>query len=200
MACQLVNQLGGRAVAVVSSQEKADYCIGLGAVGTIDRRQFDHWGRSPESDTLDHANWSKGLKEFGRSIWDVLGERRSPTLVFEHPGSDTMATSVFVCAPGGMIVVCGATTGYQIDVDLRILWMRQKRLQGSHFANLAECRNVIALADRGLLDPCLGHVYDFEQIGEAHQDMHDGIQSTGNLATLVGAPTSGLGQQPTTRK
>lgn len=193
MACQLVNQLGGRPIAVVSSPEKAEHCLRLGATGTIDRRQFDHWGRTPKSDTLESANWSKGMKEFGRSIWDVLGERRSPEIVFEHPGSDTMTTSVFVCAPGGMIVVCGATTGYQIDVDLRQLWMRQKRLQGSHFANLAECRNVIALASRGLLDPCLGQVYDFEEIGAAHQHMFDGSQATGNLAALINAPTKGLG-------
>ncbi|NKY33864.1 crotonyl-CoA carboxylase/reductase [Nocardia speluncae] len=199
MACQLVNQMGGRAVAVVSSQEKAEYCLGLGAVGTIDRRKFDHWGRTPDPDTAEHRSWSNGLKEFGRAIWDVLGERRSPSLVFEHPGSDTMATSVFVCAPGGMIVVCGATSGYHIDVDLRILWMRQKRLQGSHFANLAECRNVIALTSQGLLDPCLGHVYDFDQIGAAHQNMQDGIQSAGNLAALVGAKTPGLGQEFITR-
>ena len=34
-----------------------------------------------------------------------------------------------------MVVICAGTTGYNADVDLRYLWMRQKRLQGSHFAN-----------------------------------------------------------------
>jgi crotonyl-CoA carboxylase/reductase len=72
---------------------------------------------------------------FGSAIWDVLGEKRSPNIVFEHPGESTIPTSIFVCDTGGMVVVCAGTTGYNATVDLRYLWMRQKRLQGSHFAN-----------------------------------------------------------------
>ena len=34
-----------------------------------------------------------------------------------------------------MVVICAGTSGYHAVVDLRYLWMRQKRLQGSHFAN-----------------------------------------------------------------
>ena len=34
-----------------------------------------------------------------------------------------------------MVVICAGTTGYNATLDLRYLWMRQKRLQGSHFAN-----------------------------------------------------------------
>jgi crotonyl-CoA carboxylase/reductase len=195
MACQLVHRLGGRGIAVVSSEEKADHCTRLGAVGTIDRRRFDHWGPTPAAGSPEAADWAAGLKAFGRTMWDILGERRGAAVVFEHPGSDTMATSVFVCAPGGMVVVCGATSGYRVEVDLRLLWMRQKRLQGSHFANLNECRAVTALVNRGLLDPCLGRVYGFSEIGAAHQDMFDGIQAVGNLAALVGAPEPGLGGQ-----
>ena len=64
-----------------------------------------------------------------------VGERRNPRIVFEHPGEDTIPTSIFVCENGGMVVICAGTTGYHAAVDLRYLWMRQKRLQGSHFAN-----------------------------------------------------------------
>jgi crotonyl-CoA carboxylase/reductase len=124
----------------------------------------------------------------------VLGERRSPALVFEHPGSDTMSTSLFVCASGGMIVICGATSGYRVELDLRLLWMRQKRLQGSHYADLSQCRAVVALVTQGVLDPCLGHVYTFDEIGRAHQDMRDGVQTPGNIAALVGSPEVGLGR------
>jgi crotonyl-CoA carboxylase/reductase len=194
MACQLVDRLGGRAVAVVSSSEKSAHCLRLGAVGTIDRRDFDHWGKPPAAGTSEAKAWSSGLKRFGRAFWDVLGERRPPEIVFEHPGSDTMSTSLFVCASGGMIVICGATSGYRVELDLRLLWMRQKRLQGSHYADLSECRAVVALATQGVLDPCLGHVYTFDDIGRAHQDMRDGTQKSGNLSTLVGSPELGLGR------
>ena len=46
-----------------------------------------------------------------------------------------MPTSIFVCETGGMVVICAGTTGYNATLDLRYHWMRQKRLQGSHFAN-----------------------------------------------------------------
>ena len=60
----------------------------------------------------------------------MLGEKRAPNIVFEHPGETTIPTSIFVCETGGMVVVCAGTTGYNATVDLRYLWMRQKRLQG----------------------------------------------------------------------
>ncbi|MEV6694948.1 crotonyl-CoA carboxylase/reductase [Micromonospora sp. NPDC051196] len=187
MAISLVNRMGGKAVAVVSSPEKASYCMSIGAAGTIDRTRFDHWGRLPVADSRENKRVADGMRAFGRAIWEILGENIAPKIVFEHPGSDTLPTSVFVCAPGGMVVICGATSGYQADVDLRYLWMRQKRLQGSHFANPAECRATTELVGAGLIGPCLGHTYSFEEIGQAHQDMHDGTQAPGNLVALVGA-------------
>lgn len=44
MAIQIVNAAGAKAVAVVSSEDKQDYCRNLGAVGVINRNQFNHWG------------------------------------------------------------------------------------------------------------------------------------------------------------
>ena len=55
------------------------------------------------------------------------------------PARSTIPTSMFVCDNGGMVVICAGTTGYHAAVDLRYLWMRQKRLQGSHFANDEQC-------------------------------------------------------------
>ena len=34
-----------------------------------------------------------------------------PNIVFEHPGRQTMGASVFVCARGGTVVTCAATSG-----------------------------------------------------------------------------------------
>ncbi|MFE3553319.1 crotonyl-CoA carboxylase/reductase [Streptomyces sp. NPDC059193] len=196
MAISLTRQMGGRPIAVVSSPEKAKYCLDLGAAGVIDRTKFSHWGRVPEAGTEAHQRWTADLRAFGREIWDILGEKASPKIVFEHPGSDTIPTSVYVCGTGGMIVICGATSGFNVDVDLRYLWMRQKRLQGSHFANPRECLAVTRLVDMGLLDPHLGHTYAFEEIGRAHQDLLEGVQAPGNSAVLVGATNNpGLGDR-----
>ena len=122
-----------------------------------------------------------------------VGERRNPAIVFEHPGEDTIPTSVFVCDPGGMVVICAGTTGYSAMVDLRYHWVRQKRLQGSHGTNDPQAAAYNDLVCEGVIDPCLGQVSSFDEIGEVHQQMAEGRLAFGNAAILIGAPTAGLG-------
>ena len=56
--------------------------------------------------------------------------------MFEHPGEQTFPVSSLVVKRGGMVVFCAGTTGYNLTFDARYVWMRQKRIQGSHFAHL----------------------------------------------------------------
>jgi NADPH:quinone reductase-like Zn-dependent oxidoreductase len=39
--------------------------------------------------------------------------------VFEHSGEATLPTSIFVCATGGMVMICAGTSGYNVTMDLR---------------------------------------------------------------------------------
>jgi crotonyl-CoA carboxylase/reductase len=92
-----------------------------------------------------------------------------------------------------MVVVCAGTSGYNATVDLRYLWMRQKRLQGSHFANTVQCNEMNQLALRGQLDPCLSRAFTYEELPLAHQLMHDNKHPHGNMSVLIGATEFGLG-------
>jgi crotonyl-CoA carboxylase/reductase len=147
-----------------------------------------HW-----KDNVGYAKWMKGVRAFGAKIWEVLGEKRAPNIVFEHPGETTIPTSIFVCDTGGMVVVCAGTTGYNATVDLRYLWMRQKRLQGSHFANTEQSNQMNQLALRGLLDPCMSRAFTYDEIPVAHQLMYENKHPHGNMSVLVGATEFGLG-------
>jgi crotonyl-CoA carboxylase/reductase len=193
MAIQLAAIAGGRPVAVVSSEEKFAFCKRLGAVGCINRKSFSHWGRLGDCDDADAMKrFTAGARDFGKAIWDLLGSRSNPRIVFEHPGEDTVPTSVFVCDTGGMVVICAGTTGYNADADLRYLWMRQKRLQGSHFANDEQAAAFNDLVIAGKVDPCLSRVFRFEQTGECHELMYENRHPDGNMAILVGAPREGM--------
>ncbi|MGQ0670553.1 MAG: crotonyl-CoA carboxylase/reductase [Actinomycetota bacterium] len=197
LAIQLVANAGGKAVAAVSSEERGEYCKRLGAVGYIDRKQFDHWGTPPHwKDAEGWGAWFNGAKAFGKAIWDVVGERRSPAIVFEHPGEDTIPTSIFVCDRGGMVVICAGTTGYSATVDLRFLWNLQKRFQGSHLFNDEQAAAFNRLVIDGKVQPTLGHTYAFEETGHVHQLMADGKLPEGNVSILVSAPTTGLKELP----
>jgi crotonyl-CoA carboxylase/reductase len=197
MAIQIAREFGGKPVAVVSSDDKAEFCTKLGAAGVINRKDFDHWGMPPHwTDTEAYASWTEGAKAFGKAIWEVLGEKRSPRIVFEHPGEDTVPTSIFTCDTGGMVVICAGTTGYNAVADLRYLWMRQKRLQGSHFANDEQSRDFNQLVVDGKIDPCLSRTFSFEDISTAHQLMFDNAHPEGNMAALVSAPGEALTDLP----
>jgi crotonyl-CoA carboxylase/reductase len=194
MALELTRALGGRAVAVVSDEERRVFAQEHGAVGVIDRRQFSHWGPLPDTkDARAYGEWAKGARAFGKAIWDVLGERTSPRIVFEHPGEATLPSSCFVCATGGMMVICAGTSGYNVTMDLRYVWMRQKRLQGSHLANDEQAAAITKLVADGLVDPCLSRTYDFDQIPECHQLMLDNRHPPGNMGVLVNAREPGTG-------
>ncbi|HEY6557618.1 MAG TPA: crotonyl-CoA carboxylase/reductase [Polyangiaceae bacterium] len=193
MAIQIVRAAGGKAVAVVSKDDAFEYCKKLGAVGCINRKNFKHWGMLPHwKDDAAFNTWMGGAKEFGKAFWQALGEKRSPRIVFEHPGEDTIPTSIFVCDTGGMVVICAGTTGYNATLDLRYHWMRQKRLQGSHFANDDQAKGINDLVIAGKVDPCLGRVFPFAETGDCHQLMRENKHPAGNMSILVNATKTGM--------
>lgn len=192
-AIQIVREMGGVPVAVISSEDKRKFCMKLGARGCVNRTEFSHWGKMPHwKDLAGYGEWMKNARKFGAAIWEVLGEKKNPRIVFEHPGEDTVPTSLLVCDTGGMVVICAGTTGFHAVADLRYLWMRQKRLQGSHFANDDNAIALNSLVAEGRIDPCLSRTFSFEEIPLAHQLMDENRHPAGNMACLIGAPEEGL--------
>ena len=196
-AIQIAKAAGAIPIAVVSSDDKIEYCKSLGARGCINRKRFAHWGVLPHwKDDAAYGQWLKGARAFGAAIWEAVGEKKSPRLVFEHPGEDTVPTSIFVCDTGGMVVICAGTTGYNATLDLRYHWMRQKRFQGSHFANDEQAAGINRLVIEKKVDPCLSKVFPFSGVPDAHQLMYENRHPHGNMAILVGAPREGLTDVP----
>ena len=196
LAIQLVALAGATPVAVVSSAEKGEYATSLGAAGYVDRTAFDHWGVPPAWDSPDWKAWFEGAKAFGKAIWEVLGERRNPNIVFEHPGQDTVPTSIFVCERGGMVVICAGTSGYDTMVDVRYLWYPQKRYQGSHLFNDEQAAAFNDLIREGKVHTTHGRTFAYEESGLAHQLMGAGELPEGNVAVLISAPSAGMSTQP----
>ncbi len=193
-AVQLAGTVGAKAIGVVSGDDKFDYVKNLGATGVIDRRNFDCWGALPDmADAEGFAAYMKRTREFGKAIWAITGKGNDVDMVFEHPGEQTFPVSCMVAKRGGMVVFCAGTTGYNLTFDARYVWMRQKRIQGSHFATLAQAAAANKLMVEGRLDPCLSDTYDWVDLPKAHADMAANRHRPGNMAVLVQAPQRGLG-------
>jgi crotonyl-CoA carboxylase/reductase len=183
-ATQLCAAAGADAVGVVSSQEKGELVKRLGAVDYIDRNEFAGMmrkgGESPDEEK-ERFNVSR---EFAKRVKGILGG--APDIVFEHVGQATFPTSVFCVKPFGKVVICGATSGYNLDFDVRHLWMRQKEILGSHFANAYEATRANKLMAEGRIRPVLWRAMGFDGVAEAHQLLHEN-KHLGKISIMVGA-------------
>ena len=183
-ALQICKMLGAKAIGVVSSEDKFKICEDLGAVGVINRKDFPNLAYKKNETEEETALRFKEMKNFGKKIWEILGERKSPNVIFEHPGETTFPASVFVCEKFGRIVICAGTSGYDCSFDVRYLWMLQKQILGSHFANALECIRANELVHQGLIKPVVSEVYSYEDIPKAHQLMYENKHS-GKMVCLV---------------
>ncbi|MFG3275415.1 crotonyl-CoA carboxylase/reductase [Streptomyces luteogriseus] len=160
-AVQLVKNGGGIPVGVVSSPAKAEAARRLGCDVVIDRQEIGLDDRTAD----DPAAVIEAGKRLGRIIRREVGE--DPHIVFEHVGRATFPISVFVVRRGGTVVTCGSSTGYQHGYDNRYLWMKLKRIIGSHAANLQEQCELNRLVSLGRIVPTLSAVYPLTEIAEA---------------------------------
>ena len=191
-AVQLCATSGAHAIGVVSEDDKIDFVTQLGAKGVINRKKFNCWGQLPKVNTPEYNAWLKEMRNFGKAIWDITGKGVNVDMVFEHPGEATIPVSVQVVKRGGMVVICAGTSGYNLTMDARYLWMHQKRVQGSHFANLKQASAANKLVIDRRIDPCMSEVFAWNQIPKAHMRMLRNQHKPGNMAVLVSAPTTGL--------
>jgi len=188
MAIQLTKYFGGIPVAVVSSDERVKLCMDLGAKGCINRKEYSHWGPLENyTDPSVYRNWLKGALKFRRELWNIVGEKKEPRIVIEHPGESTLPTSVFVCDRGGMVVICAGTSGYTGTLDLRYLWLSQKRLQGSHAGTRNDVGAFLDILEKSVISPVISKVYQWNDLALAHQYLSENKHPGGNLAVLIGA-------------
>jgi crotonyl-CoA carboxylase/reductase len=190
-ATQLCAMAGAHCVGVVSSPEKGELVKQLGAVDYIDRNEFAGMMRRGGESADEEKERFKVMRGFDKKVRQILGAK--PDIVFEHVGQATFPTSVFTVKPFGKVVICAGTTGYNLDFDVRYLWMKQKEIIGSHFANAYECMRANELIESGQVRPVLWKTMGFDGVPQAHQFMKEN-KHLGKIAILVGAGAENEGR------
>jgi len=191
-ATQLCALAGADCVGVVSSPTKGELVSELGATAWIDRNDYAGMMRRGGESHEEERTRFKESRRFCKALNEMLGGQ-PPDIVFEHVGRATFPTSVLAVRPFGKVLICGATSGYNLDFDVRYLWMRQKQILGSHFANAYECTKANELIEAGKIRPVLWRTMGFDGVAEAHQLMRDN-KHLGKIAILVGAEAEGQGR------
>jgi NADPH:quinone reductase-like Zn-dependent oxidoreductase len=113
--------------------------------------------------TIDHYR-----QDISAEVKRITG-KRGVDVVFEHVGAATWTKSLESLSPGGRLVTCGATTGYDARVDLRYLFSKQYSLLGSFMGSMGELHQVLKFVFRGQLKPVIDRVYPLAEIRAAHE-------------------------------
>jgi NADPH:quinone reductase-like Zn-dependent oxidoreductase len=152
-AIQVARLHGARVFATAGNDEKLQRARELGAADVINHR------------TQDVAAEARRLTD-----------KRGVDVVVEHVGDATWDKSIRALTRGGRLVTCGATSGYQGAIDLRILFTRQISLMGSYMGTRGELVRASQFLFSGHLTPVIDRTYPLADAAEAHRRLEQGVQ------------------------
>jgi crotonyl-CoA reductase len=179
-AVQFTRNGGGIAIGVVGSERKAALLERLGCDLVLRRDELE----------LDGLSEVEMGKRVGGAIRKHFGE--DPHIVFDYVGRETFGASVYLVRRGGTVVTCGSSTGYLHQYDNRRLWMRLKRVIGSHGANWQEAWEANRLIAQGRILPALSKVYQLDRVAEGVREVQLN-RHVGKVGVLCLAEREGLG-------
>ena len=83
--------------------------------GVINRKRLRRSRGKPNETPEQTKKRMDETKRLGGEMRKLTGGK-DPDVVFEHVGQETFPPSVFLCKRFGKIVICGATSGFNLDV------------------------------------------------------------------------------------
>jgi NADPH:quinone reductase-like Zn-dependent oxidoreductase len=105
-----------------------------------------------------------------------ITENEGADIVFEHVGQATWSESMRSLKRGGTLVTCGATSGAEGKLDIRMLFGKQYSLLGSYMGNMGDLHSVLEQVFAGKLKPVLDRVFPLREARAAHERMEKSEQ------------------------
>lgn len=134
-ALQIAKLIGTRTIVTSGSDAKLEVARGLGADLVLNHRNAD-----VVAEVRQHTGG------------------RGADVVADSAGEQTWTDSLRAMKRGGRLVVCGATTGPMVSLDLRRLFWHQWSILGSTLGNRQEYAEIVGHAAQGRLWPVVDRV------------------------------------------
>lgn len=154
-ACvMLAKRVGARVLACASSTDKLARLAGLGV---------DHGINYLEQDMRE-------------AVWEVVGKPRitgegGVDLLVNCTGGGTWIDSTRCMKRGARLVTCGATAGFEEQLDVRYVWTFEHNLMGSNGWQRSDIRAMLDYAADGSLVPVIDRLMPLEEVHEAERLM-----------------------------
>ncbi len=117
----------------------------------------------------------------------ALTNKRGVDVVVDNVGAATWDDSLRCLRRGGRLVICGATSGPQVGLDLRRLFWHNWSILGSTMGNAAEYSEIVRRLGKGELRPIVDRMYPMEQLRDAYEHLAKGEQM-GKVIIQVSGP------------
>ncbi|MCM3739855.1 zinc-binding dehydrogenase [Oceanobacillus luteolus] len=141
---QFAKSMGARVIATSRSEDKQKQALEIGADKAI----------STDSD------WSEALKE------------EEIDLVIDSVGAATFNRSLSVLKQGGRMVIYGATTEDEVDINLRQFFYGQYKLFGSTMGSREELHELLELMEKHEIRPVIDKVFNLQDAKQAFDHLN----------------------------
>jgi len=107
---------------------------------------------------------------------DFAASAKKVDVIIDHVGQVFWEKNIRCLKTGGILVTCGATSGFDAKTDLRHVFFRQLRLVGSTMGSRRDFPDILRLIREGKLSPIVDKTFPLEDIAAAHMHMESAKQ------------------------
>jgi NADPH:quinone reductase-like Zn-dependent oxidoreductase len=152
-AIQMAKLLGATVVSTTRNPEKVEKIRKLGA---------------------DHVILSKGISFKEEALaYCKLKIRKGFDVVLDHLGQDSFSESLRVLDWGGRLVICGATSGSKVEMDLKPVFFKNISILGSTMASKSDLNKVLELVEQNKIRTVVDSVMSMKDLPAAYEKLEN---------------------------
>jgi NADPH:quinone reductase-like Zn-dependent oxidoreductase len=147
-AIQICKMIGAQVITTVGSDDKKAHALSLGADHVINYK-------------------THGFRDEVKKIAASYG-KKGCEVVIDHVGTDTLPESLKCLTWGGRLTLCGATTGSDLQLDLKQVFFKNLSILGTTMGSKADLIEIVKLAGLGKLKPVIDSEFMMTDLPKAH--------------------------------
>jgi NADPH:quinone reductase-like Zn-dependent oxidoreductase len=152
-ALQVGHRIGARVIVTSGSDEKLERAAALGAAHGVNHRD----------------------KDIAQEVKKLTADR-GVDVVVDSVAGEVWQKSLASLAPGGRLVTCGATAGWQPNDDIDAIVSKNLKIYGSTLGSREDFRQLLNFLDANRMHPIIDRKFSMKEAREAQQRMEEGRQ------------------------